>query len=147
MKLWKNLFEPSIGESHLSLLVNHVDAFFTDIISETQEREKTIRDRIDSKFRTFGTTFKVFNLNLFHLALIQEKQDLERLLKEEANEVTSKVPLHTLQANIDDSLKELRTKLHTRREEIKTLLLQQEEICNGNVRSQLFLRNFCENFF
>lgn len=48
--LWKNLFEPEIGQSHMKMLLEHVDAFFKDIISETQEREKAIRERIDCKF-------------------------------------------------------------------------------------------------
>lgn len=63
--------------------------------------------------------------------LIREKQDLKRLLKEDAHEVTKDVPLHTLQMNIDESLKELREKLKARHEEIAMLLSEQEELCNG----------------
>lgn len=33
----------------MKMLLEHVDAFFKDIISETQEREKAIRERIDSR--------------------------------------------------------------------------------------------------
>jgi flagellar biosynthesis protein FlhB len=35
--LWKNLFEPEIGVEHMKMLLDHVEAFFTEafIISET----------------------------------------------------------------------------------------------------------------
>lgn len=45
--------------------------------------------------------------------------------------MTRDVPLHTLQMNIDESLKELREKLQARREEIDSLLSEQKELCNG----------------
>lgn len=61
----------------------------------------------------------------------REKLDLKRLLKEDAHEVTVGVPLHTLQMNIDESLKELRDKLRARREEIAALLSAQERLCSG----------------
>ena len=47
--LWGHLFEPEIGREHMKLLTEHVDAFFTDIITETQSRKKAIKERIDSK--------------------------------------------------------------------------------------------------
>lgn len=33
----------------MKMLLDHVDAFFTDIIYETQNREKAIRERIESE--------------------------------------------------------------------------------------------------
>jgi hypothetical protein len=67
--------------------------------------------------------------------LNREKLDLKRLLKEDANEVsTSNVPLHTLQMNIDESLKTLREKLRLRREEIQSLLQEQALLCEGENR-------------
>lgn len=63
--------------------------------------------------------------------LNREKQELKRLLKEEACDVTSNVPLHTLQKTIDESLKELREKLQARHEEIAILLAEQDQLCNG----------------
>lgn len=58
--------------------------------------------------------------------------DLKRLLKEDADEVcSSNVPLFTLQKNIDESLKNLRQKLESRREEITTLLDEQNIVCEG----------------
>ncbi|CRK88377.1 CLUMA_CG002154, isoform A [Clunio marinus] len=110
-ELWKKLFEPDIGETHMRKLLDHVDAFFTDIITETQNREDDIKQRIQ-------------NLN-------RERQDLKRLLKEDAGAVPDEnVPLHTLQMNIDNSLFELREKLQARREEISFLLGEQEKLCN-----------------
>lgn len=47
--LWKNLFEPEIGMEHMQMLLDHVDAFFADIISETKHRELAIREKIESK--------------------------------------------------------------------------------------------------
>lgn len=64
--------------------------------------------------------------------LNREKLDLKRLLKEDANEVsTSNVPLHTLQMSIDESLKVLREKLRFRREEITSLLQEQAMLVDG----------------
>lgn len=45
--LWRKLFEPEIGNEHMKMLLDHVDAFFTDIIVETQNREEAIRERIE----------------------------------------------------------------------------------------------------
>jgi hypothetical protein len=33
----------------MKMLLEHVDAFFTDIIVETENRGKTIREKIDSE--------------------------------------------------------------------------------------------------
>lgn len=46
--LWQNLFESEIGQEHLKKLTEHVDDFFSDIISETESRKKAIKERIDS---------------------------------------------------------------------------------------------------
>lgn len=127
--IWARLFEPEIGQTHMESLLDHVDAFFADIISETQVREQAIRERIDSKLKWFPQV----RINIYFLGLNRERQDLKRLLKEDANDVTSNVPLHTLQKNIDESLKELRDKLHARREEISTLLSEQEKLCKGEL--------------
>lgn len=48
--IWKRLFEPEIGDEHMNMLIEHVEAFFTDIIVETQNREVAIRDRINSEY-------------------------------------------------------------------------------------------------
>lgn len=80
---------------------------------------------------SLGGVLLIVKNNFFTPGLIREKQDLKRLLKEDANEVTKDVPLHTLQMNIDESLKVLREKLKARHEEIAMLLSDQEELCNG----------------
>lgn len=49
-QLWRELFEKSISMDHLGKLINHVDAFFTDIIVETENRKEAIMERIESKF-------------------------------------------------------------------------------------------------
>lgn len=49
--LWKKLFEPEIGQEHMKMLLEHVDAFFTDIIVETKDRETAIQERIESKIK------------------------------------------------------------------------------------------------
>lgn len=75
----------------------------------------------------------------------QEKLNLKRLLKEDANEVNaSNVPLHTLQKNIDESLKTLRLKLESRREEIQSLLREQEILCEGEFEK--FVKGAVDSF-
>lgn len=36
---------------HMKKLLNHVDAFFTDIIVETESRKEAIMERIDGNIR------------------------------------------------------------------------------------------------
>lgn len=50
-KLWEGLFEPDIGCDHLDKLIEHCDAFFNDVISETQDRKSAIEKRIECKLR------------------------------------------------------------------------------------------------
>lgn len=70
-------------------------------------------------------------MSQFLPGLNREKLDLKRLLKEDVDDVSTSIPLHTLQMNIDDSLKDLREKLQTRHKEITALLKEQDVICNG----------------
>lgn len=51
--MWKTLFEPEIGDDHMKTLVEHVDAFFSDIITETQQRAETIRKKIEGESSIF----------------------------------------------------------------------------------------------
>lgn len=51
-KLWEGLFESDIGCDHLEKLIEHCDAFFNEIISETQDRKNTIEERIDCKLNS-----------------------------------------------------------------------------------------------
>jgi len=52
-QLWNELFERDIGMQHMNKLLNHVDAFFTDIIVETESRKEAILERIDGKILNF----------------------------------------------------------------------------------------------
>ena len=57
---------------------------------------------------------------------------MKRLLKEDVEDVPNDhVPLHTLQMNIDESLKNLREKLRRRREQIDEYLREQDVLCSG----------------
>ena len=49
--LWKQFFEEEIGIEHMTMLLEHVDAFFTDIIVETENRGKAIKEKIDSELK------------------------------------------------------------------------------------------------
>ncbi|CAH1730633.1 unnamed protein product [Chironomus riparius] len=110
-QLWKELFEKEIGMDHMRKLLNHVDAFFTDIIVETESRKEAIMERIED--------------------LNSEKENLKRLLKEDVEDVPeSHVPLYTLQMNIDESLKNLREKLRRRHEQIENYLHEQDVLCS-----------------
>lgn len=50
-QIWKELFEKEIGMEHMKKLLNHVDAFFTDIIVETESRKEAITERIEGNIR------------------------------------------------------------------------------------------------
>lgn len=68
------------------------------------------------------------------LDLNREKQELKRLLKEEVDDVsTQNIPLFTLQMNIDEGLKSLRNKLQRRHDQIETYLLEQNNLCEGEL--------------
>jgi Microtubule associated protein (MAP65/ASE1 family) len=110
-QLWVELFEKDIGKEHLRKLLDHVEAFYSDIIIETEERKLSVIERIES--------------------LQKEKDTLKRLLKEDVEEVPGNVPLYTLTVNIDDSLKNLREKLHKRRQQIENFINEQNQLCNG----------------
>jgi hypothetical protein len=47
--MWKALFEPKIIDQHMRIIVDHVDAFFSEIITETEGRAATIRKKIEGK--------------------------------------------------------------------------------------------------
>lgn len=86
------------------------------------------------KIRFNNRTKSRHKVNFSIPGLNRERQDLKRLLKEDVNDVcSSNVPLHTLQMSIDNSLKELREKLVARREEISSLLVEQEALCDGKL--------------
>ncbi|CAO1442467.1 unnamed protein product [Diamesa serratosioi] len=108
-KMWTKLFEPEIIEDHLRKLVEHVGAFYKEIIVETQVRENLIAKRIEK--------------------LNNELTNLKRLLKEDTQEVGKNVPLYTLQLKIDEGLEILRVKLERRHQLIESYLIEQEEIC------------------
>lgn len=50
-QLWNELFEREIGMEHMRKVVNHVDAFFTDIITETEDRKDAILDKIQGNLK------------------------------------------------------------------------------------------------
>lgn len=109
--LWKELFEEDIVKDHLKKIENHVDAFFADVIGETENRKAAIVERIKS--------------------LNREKENLKRLLKEDVDSVNNNrgVPLYTLHMSIDDSLKSLREKLQHRHDQIEQFLREQDALC------------------
>ncbi|KAG5673263.1 hypothetical protein PVAND_003326 [Polypedilum vanderplanki] len=121
--LWSELFEKEIGKDHMKQLENHVDAFFSDIIVETENRKHAILERIKS--------------------LNREKENLKRLLKEDVGDcqINKDVPLFTQQMRIDESLKSLREKLRKRHDQIEKYLREQEILCTelNEVPRQLLL--------
>lgn len=132
--LWRSLFEQHIGEEHLKSLVEHVDAFFEEVIGETESRRTGILKKIEGELDTvleFSVRHYSLRLQILHTSgLNQEKTELQRLLKEDIEDVdTTNVPLHTLQMNIDESLKNLRMKLDARLKEIDELKSEQDQLC------------------
>lgn len=60
-EIWNRLFEPEIGDEHMNMLIKHVEDFFTEIIVETQNREKAIRDRINSEYWNLSLLSRITN--------------------------------------------------------------------------------------
>lgn len=51
--LWQDLFDPEIYVDHLKKLVDHVEAFYSDIINETKNRKDAILVQIKSEYCLF----------------------------------------------------------------------------------------------
>jgi t-SNARE complex subunit (syntaxin) len=129
ISLWQECFEEKITMEHMTKIISHVEAFYADIIGETENRKEAIMERIES--------FK------------EERENLRRLLKEDVDDVSEdNVPLFCLQNQIDESLKTLREKLHRRREQINSFLDEQDKLCVGElyIKTNLNLINNIQIF-
>ncbi|BFF99928.1 protein regulator of cytokinesis 1-like [Drosophila madeirensis] len=109
--MWSLMFEPKTCEDFLHKLKAHADNFYTDLLTESREKQAAILDDI--------------------AALRAEANDLSRLLHEtvDIGQRPDDVPLIIWQLQLDKSIEHLREELLKRRSEIGELLLQQEQLC------------------
>ncbi|XP_033255022.1 protein regulator of cytokinesis 1-like [Drosophila miranda] len=109
--MWSLMFEPKTCEDFLHKLKAHADNFYTDLLTESREKQAAILDDI--------------------AALRAEASDLTRLLYEtvDIGQRPDDVPLIIWQLKLDKSIEHLREELSKRRAEIGELLLQQEQLC------------------
>ncbi|EDW25801.1 GL14295 [Drosophila persimilis] len=109
--MWSLMFEPKTCKDFLHKLKAHADNFYTDLLTESREKQAAILDDI--------------------AALRAEATDLTRLLHEtvDIGERPDDVPLIIWQLKLDKSIEHLREELSKRRAEIGELLLQQEQLC------------------
>lgn len=52
VKKWEKIFTNDLVESNIRLLKDHVQTFFNEILSETDKKEETILNRIESMLST-----------------------------------------------------------------------------------------------
>ncbi|XP_055679225.1 protein regulator of cytokinesis 1-like [Lutzomyia longipalpis] len=108
--LWDETFEKEICEENVRIMVDHVRAFYDEIIEETKSRKAVILSDIQK--------------------LHEEASTIRRLLHVDFELSPKKgLPLHNLRAHLDESLKALRGQLKRRKEEITELLVEQESLC------------------
>ncbi|XP_033254870.1 protein regulator of cytokinesis 1-like [Drosophila miranda] len=109
--MWSLMLEPKTCEDFLHKLKAHADNFYTDLLTESREKQAAILDDI--------------------AALRAEASDLTRLLHEtvDIGQRPDDVPLIIWQLKLDKSIEHLREELSKRRAEIGELLLQQEQLC------------------
>ncbi|XP_002133768.2 protein regulator of cytokinesis 1-like [Drosophila pseudoobscura] len=109
--MWSLMFEPKTCKDYLHKLKAHADNFYTDLLTESREKQEAILDDI--------------------AALGAEASDLTRLLHEtvDIGERPDDVPLIIWQLKLDESIEHLREELSKRRAEIGELLIQQDELC------------------
>ncbi|KAH8273350.1 hypothetical protein KR018_005411, partial [Drosophila ironensis] len=109
--MWSHIFEPKTCDDFLLRLKSHADAFYTDLVNESREKQQDILAEI--------------------AGLRAEASTLQRLLHEsvEVGERPDEMPLVVWQQRLDKSIEHLREELARRRAEICELLLQQEQLC------------------
>ncbi|KAL7742545.1 hypothetical protein ACLKA6_016766 [Drosophila palustris] len=108
---WSHMFDTEYCQELMHKLEEHVCSFFTDLLAESDGKEKLIREGI--------------------CALREEAAEVTRLLHRsvDVGEMPEDMPLTVWQQKLDESIEHLREELRERRAEICELLLQQEQLC------------------
>lgn len=57
--MWEEIFDTEICVNHLSKLVGHVEAFFSEIIEETQKRRNTILEQINCEYQILSVDCEI----------------------------------------------------------------------------------------
>ncbi|XP_034489781.1 protein regulator of cytokinesis 1-like [Drosophila innubila] len=110
---WSHMFDSEYCEELMHKLKERVRNFYTDLLTESDMKERLIRDGIR--------------------ALREEASEVRRLLHksvEDIGEMPEDMPLTVWQQRLDDSIEHLREELRQRRAEICELLLQQKQLCD-----------------
>ncbi|XP_016978648.1 protein regulator of cytokinesis 1 [Drosophila rhopaloa] len=110
-EMWSRMFEPQTCEEYLIRLQDHALNFYTDLLSESYEKEQGIIGEI--------------------AGLQAEATDLTRLLHENLNlgERPQEMSLVIWQLKLDNRINHLREELARRQAEIRELIQHQERLC------------------
>ncbi|XP_034489936.1 protein regulator of cytokinesis 1-like [Drosophila innubila] len=108
---WSHMFDTDYCLELMHKLEERVRHFYIDLLTESDEKERSIRDGIS--------------------ALREEASEVRRLLHKSVDigEMPEDMPLTVWQQRLVESIEHLREELRERRAEICELLLQQEELC------------------
>lgn len=106
------MFPRDICQNNYNALLEHTKEFCNELLVETTEKKDAIEAEIDSFY--------------------EEAENLKRLLQVDIDlQLPNKdATLYETRNFLDDSLKDLRAKLQTRKDQIVELLLQQEMLCD-----------------
>ncbi|KAH8393712.1 hypothetical protein KR200_010017 [Drosophila serrata] len=109
--LWMHIFEPNTVNEFLHRLRDHVETFYMDLLTDSQEKQQTILGEI--------------------AVLRAEASSLTSLLHKSTDiyERSNNSPLVVQQMELNKSIEYLREELASRRAEICELLLQQDQLC------------------
>ncbi|XP_037931858.1 protein regulator of cytokinesis 1-like [Teleopsis dalmanni] len=124
LNIWIEIFPLEVCKEHLRKLVKHAESFYTELVSESEEKKVFIEKEIND--------------------LKDEAKNLHRLLNIEAELPCTDpdIPLLMQQSDLDKSLQDLRESLRQKREDIRELLLQQKSLCEElGVESQPLLED------
>lgn len=107
--LWADTFERNVCELHLTALTEHVNTFFDEVHSESLNRQKNIKARIQG--------------------LKEEAENLKRLLQINIElEPPAGLPLYSVQCYLDENLEDMRKMLKIRKDHIYSYLQEQKEL-------------------
>ncbi|KAH8255558.1 hypothetical protein KR038_006070, partial [Drosophila bunnanda] len=109
--MWMHIFEPKTCDEFLLRLRDHVETFYMDLLTESQEKQQTILGEI-ARLRTEASGLK---------ELLHKSTDIY--------ERPNDSPLVIQQSELNKSIERLREELASRRAEISELLQQQTQLC------------------
>ena len=138
---WKKNFSEDIVETNMSKLTSHVEQFYADIVSETEQRQQKILSKIS------GMCLHIFFFqnNIFFACILVLEKEREFLqtklsLKQVDNKMPTGMPFFCYQQYLDQSLDELRLQLNERTTLINRMLEEQYLLCTDLQEEQIQLQ-------